>query len=48
MADVTVPLAGWGYSTWGTDSWGGVSGTGSRAMQSIYSLEATGETGTVE
>jgi len=22
MADVIVPLAGWGYSTWGTDSWG--------------------------
>jgi hypothetical protein len=22
MADVIVPLSGWGYSTWGTDSWG--------------------------
>ena len=22
MADVTVPLSGWGFSTWGTDSWG--------------------------
>jgi hypothetical protein len=22
MTDVTVPLSGWGFSTWGTDSWG--------------------------
>ena len=53
MADVTVPLSGWGFSTWGTDSWGegqalpvGTGEVGTVTVQSVNNVFVSGLEGT--
>jgi hypothetical protein len=53
MADVTVPVSGWGYSTWGTDSWGegnalpvGTGAVGTVTIQSVNNVFVSGVEGT--